>query len=90
MYKRVKNELIPTIKQYPIVLIANKYTNLESLNKQGFNIKKFFPIPMNAWQQHDVLLNDILEYVKNNKIYDHLFLFCAGSVSNILIHQIHQ
>ena len=90
MYKRVSNELVPCIKQYPIVLIANGKSNITHFEKQDFNIKKFFPIPMNAWQQHDVLLNDILEYTNNNKIKNHLFLFCAGPVSNILIHQIHQ
>ncbi len=90
MYKRVKCELLPVIKEYPIILIANKKTSLKSLDKQGFNVKKFFPVPMNAWQQHDVLLNDILEYAKNNRIKNHLFLFCAGPVSNILIHQIHK
>ena len=90
MFKRVRNELVPCIKHYPIVLIANKNTKLKLLKKHGFNIKKFFPIPMNAWQQHDALLNDIIEYTKNNNIKDHLFLFCAGPVSNILIHQIHK
>ncbi|MDG2347913.1 MAG: hypothetical protein P8L77_00410, partial [Gammaproteobacteria bacterium] len=90
MYNRVRNELVPCIKKYPIVLIANKKTNLKSLDKQGFNVTKFFSVPMNAWQQHNVLLNDILEYAKSNRIKNHIFLFCAGPVSNILIHQIHK
>ena len=90
MYKRVTNELVPCIKKYPIILIANGKSNITKLEKEGFNIKKFFSIPMNAWQKHDILLNDIQEYTNNNKIKNHLFLFCAGPVSNILIHQIHQ
>ena len=31
---------------------------------------------MNAWQQHDVLLNDMIEYTKKNNIKDHLFYLC--------------
>lgn len=89
MYQRVQKELIPQMKQYPIVLITNEETDIKSLENQGFNIKKFFPIPMNAWQKHDLILQEILGYIKENNTKNHLFLFCAGPVSNVLIHQIH-
>lgn len=90
MYKRVQNELLPLIKRYPVILIANGKTNITALKNQGFNIKKFFSVPMNAWQNYDLILSDILDYTQKNNIEDHLFLFCAGPVSNILIHQVHR
>lgn len=88
MYRRTQDELVPLVKSYDIVLVSNEQTNIEQMRAQGFRIEKYFPIPLNAWQKYKEIQDEVTRYVDEQSPEGKLFLFCAGPVSNVLIHQL--
>ena len=84
-YIYFKQKIYPLFKNYKIILISNEKSNVNNLN---LNIIKWFSIKPNAHKKYEILLKKILEYVKINKIENHLFLFCAGALSNVLIYEL--
>lgn len=88
MFQRTQSELVPLVKSYDIVLVANDQANIEQMKARGFRIEKYFPIPLNAWQKYKEIQDAIVQYVDEQSPEGRLFLFCAGPVSNVLIHQL--
>lgn len=87
---RFKNEIIPILKNYPIILISNKRTNIQKMKDQGFNIIKWFSVDYNAWKNYQDIVDQVTNYQKENNIINHLFIFCAGPIANILAYQLVQ
>ena len=79
---RFKDEIIPIIKKFNIILISNEKSDIGSL------IKKWFPVSKNLWTKYKDITNKIVDYQKRNNIKNHLFIFCAGPTSNILIYKL--
>ena len=90
MYRRLQRELVPELKAYPVVLIANENTRLDCFQKHGFNVKQFFPVPGNAWMSFDQTVDKITQYADTHCLTDHLFLVGAGPVANIIIPALHK
>ena len=90
MYRRLQRELVPELKAYPVVLIANENTRLDCFQKHGFNVKQFFPVPNNAWLSFDQIVGKIIQYLDTHHLTDHLFLLSAGPVANIIIPALHK
>lgn len=87
-YQKTQSTLIPLLKERPVVLIANKASQLQHLKNQGFTLQKFFPIPRNAWQNHNTIVDQLLEYANAIQPHNTLFLFSAGPLSNVAIHRL--
>ena len=87
---RFKKEIIPIIKNYPIILVSNENTKLDLLKKNGFNIKKWFPVSYNAWKNYDKILESVTLYQKKFRYKNHLFILCAGPISNILAFELYK
>ena len=87
---RFKNEIIPIIKNYPIILISNKRTNIQKMKDQGFNIIKWFSVDYNAWKNYQDIVDQVTNYQKEKNIVNHLFIFCAGPITNVLAYQLVQ
>jgi hypothetical protein len=80
----IKN-MVPLYSEYEVVLVSNSSSNLSNL---PFEVKKHFTIGKNAWIENYDLINEIKNYIDNEDITNHLFLFCAGPFGNILTHQL--
>jgi hypothetical protein len=90
LYPRFQKELVPLIKGYPLILVSNEKSDVQGFQKKGYQVKKWFPIPsMNAWEKYADLTAEILAYTETNKIKDHVFIFCAGPLSNIMAAKLH-
>ena len=70
-----------------IILIANEAVIPENTE---FKIKKFFPVGYNCFANDLNLIEDIKKYIKDNGIENHLFLFSAASLSEVLIYELYK
>lgn len=80
------NNFIKEYSNHDVVLVVN---NKADINRLPFKIKKDFRIGTDAWKQNLYLVDEIKDYIEDNRISNHLFLFCAGPFGNILAHQLH-
>jgi len=80
------DRIVPLIDDYNVVMVINNKANINNLpfiNK----IVKTFRVGTNAWMQDYKLVDEMKKYIEENNIENHMFLFCAGPFSNILIHE---
>ena len=84
-YVRFINEMLPLFSEREIVLVANENSKLDKL---PFKVKKFFPIGSNCMVNDFDLPDKISEWIKENDISNHLFLFSAASLSNFLCYDL--
>ena len=90
LYPRFQKELVPLIKGYSLILVSNEKSDVQGFQKKGYQVEKWFPIPSkNAWEKYADLTAEILAYTETNKIKDHVFIFCAGPLSNIMAAKLH-
>ena len=71
-YSRFIKEMLPLFSERDIVLVANENSKLDKL---PFKVKKFFPIGTNCMVNNFDLPDKIGEWIKENNISNHLFLF---------------
>jgi hypothetical protein len=84
-YKRFREEMIPELKDKKIVIVCNEKSKLESL---PFSVVKDFRVGSNCIINNIDLVDEMISYVKENNIKDHIFLFAASSLGNVLIHKL--
>lgn len=84
-YKLFLDLFVKKFADKEIVLVANKNFNIDHL---PFKIKKKFNVGYNCFINDYNLIEIISEYIKSNKISNHVFLVCASSLSNLIIHQL--
>ena len=81
--------MIPEFKKYEgkIILVANENSKFDKL---PFKLKKFFPVGTNCIHNNIGLVEEMKDYIRDNNISNHLFLFAASSLSNILIYELYK
>jgi hypothetical protein len=84
-YPRFVSEFLPEFKGKKIVYICNENANLDTL---PFEVIKDFRVGENCIINNYDLIEEIKEWIGDNKIEDHVFLFSASSLSNFMIHQL--
>tara|TARA_R110002020_G_scaffold14313_6_gene50862 strand:- start:36041 stop:36784 length:744 start_codon:yes stop_codon:yes gene_type:complete len=77
--------MVPLFSEYEVVLVSNSSSNLDRL---PFKVKKHFMIGKNAWVDDHNMVDELKDYINNENIENHLFLFCAGPFGNLLAHQL--
>jgi len=82
-YQYYKDNFIPEYKKWNVNLVANENSNIEKL---PFNIKRFYPIKVNAWVEN----LDLIETLKELNTHGELYLFAAGPLGNILAYKMWQ
>ena len=80
-YKHYLKNMVPLYSEYDVILVSNSDSNL---NRLPFKIKKHFKIGKNAWVKNNEMIEEIQNFITNEKVTNHLFLFCAGPFGNIL------
>jgi hypothetical protein len=90
------NSNFPRFQALTTPLLAKRKTVLISHIKSQptglpFLIERHFGVGPNAWlRDHDRLLGELTNFIEQYTVHDHVFLFCAGVLSNILIFELHQ
>lgn len=82
-YGRFVTEMLPLFKN--VVVICNE--NMD-ISKLPFEVVKDFRVGQNCMINNFHLSDNIIEWVKENDIKDHTFLFSASSLSEVLIHKL--
>lgn len=84
-YKRFREEFVPELKNNKIIITCNEKSNLDLL---PFSVVKDFRVGQNCIINNINLVDTIIDYVKENKIKNHVFLFAASSLGNIMINKL--
>jgi hypothetical protein len=86
-YKSFLTEILPIFKDKKIIIIINESANL---NKLPFFVEKDFRVGTNCFINNYDLIEQVKQYITDNKIKNHVFLISAASLSNLLVHQLFQ
>ena len=86
-YPLFLEHMLPYFFNYDIVMVVNEKANLNTL---PFKVKKTFKVGYNCMINNYDTVEQVKNYIKDNKIKNHLFLFSAGSLSNLLCHELYK
>lgn len=86
-YRFFISEMLPLFSGKKVVLISNKNSKLEKL---PFKVVKHFQVGPNCMKDDYYLIDACKEWIRENKIKDHLFLFSAASLSNLLGYELYK
>jgi hypothetical protein len=81
------NEMVPVLREYPIVIVVNKNASLASLR---FNITKEFRVGPQCITNDYGIIEEIDQFINTDKVEGRLFLFAASSLSNMAIHKLYE
>ena len=82
-YSKFLEHILPYFWNYDIIYVCNENANFSNIPFRD-NIKKVFSVGENCMINDFNLVEDIKQYIVDNNIKNHLFLFSAASLSNIL------
>tara|TARA_R110002153_G_scaffold6483_8_gene29589 strand:+ start:3273 stop:4055 length:783 start_codon:yes stop_codon:yes gene_type:complete len=86
-YPLFVTQFVPQFKKHKIVMVCSKNAQLEKL---PFEVVKDFRVGKNCIVNDHHLEDEIKNWVSENDIKDHVFLFSASSLSEILIHKLYE
>lgn len=88
-YINFMTQMLPEMKKkkHEVVYVCNKLANLDKL---PLNLKKAFRVGQNCHINDIHLIDEMKEWVYDNQIEGHLFLFSAASLSNLLIYELYK
>ncbi|MBU3930243.1 hypothetical protein KJ577_06130 [bacterium] len=81
-----KNFINGVFAERKVVLVCNDKAVPEKL---PFISEKIFRVSRNSWKEDYALIDKIGRWIEENKIKGRVFLFCAGPLSNMLVHQLY-
>ena len=89
-YKNFIEKTIPILSDRKIVFVCSENANIENAAEElNFNVVKDFRVGKNCIVNDHHLADEIKDWIENNKIENHVFLFSASSLSEILIHELY-
>ena len=88
-YINFMTQMLPQMKQekYNVVYVCNRKANLDNF---PLNLKKDFRVGKNCHVNDVHLVEEMIQWVSDNDIKNHLFLFSAASLSNLLIYELYK
>lgn len=86
-YKRFIYEMLPVFVNKKVVLISNEKSNFAKL---PFKIFKHYKIGSNCMINSYYLIDEIKQWIEEEKIENTLFLFSASSLSNLLGYELYK
>lgn len=84
-YPMFINHYLKEFKQHPIVMVCSQNADLAGL---PFSVVKDFRVGKNCIVNDHHLIKEMKNWIKDVNIKDHLFLFSASSLSEILIYEL--
>jgi hypothetical protein len=86
-YKRFIYEMVPTFCNKKIVLVSNENSKIDNL---PFKVIKHYKIGSNCMVNNYYLIDEIKDWINENKIENTLFLFSASTLSNLLGYELYK
>lgn len=86
-FPKFKELMIPEFSNHDIVYILNENANVDGL---PFKVKKDFRVGKNCIINDYDKIFDVGNWIFDNKIENHVFLFSASSLSNYMIHYLYK
>ena len=86
-YPLFVSNFIPILKTKKIVFICSKNADL---SKTNLDIVKDFRVGKNCIVNDHHLIEEIKEWIMKEEITNHVFLFSASSLSEVLIHELYK
>jgi len=92
-YPRFIREMVPRLCQKKIILVGNDKIQWPPANPEikkmfPFEVKETFRVGYNCFANDLDKVEEISEYIEKHDIKDHVFLFSAASLSEILIYKL--
>lgn len=84
-YPLFLGHMYPELQKKDIVIVCNENADLSEI---PLSIKKEYRIGYNAMINNIGLVEEIGDWIKEGKIENHVFLFSASTLSNILIYEL--
>ncbi len=78
---------VPVLKDRKVVFICSKNADL---SQAEFNVVKDFRVGKNCIVNDHHLVDEIKDWISKENIKDHVFLFSASSLSEVLIHELYK
>lgn len=85
-YGRFMKEFLPEIGKYKVVYIVNENAKLDKI--PYIKVVKDFRVGPNCIINDYGLIEEVKQWIEENSIENHVFLFSASSLSNYMIHQL--
>lgn len=86
-YAPFLEHMLPYFFNYEVVLVVNENAVVDRL---PFPVKKVFNVGYNCMINDYDTVDKVKNYIKENNIKNHLFLFSAGSLSNLLCYHLYK
>lgn len=87
-YPRFRATVVPVLARHRVILVSHHRSRPEGL---PFDVSRHFGVGPNAWlNDYGRCRDELVGFIETNRVQDHVFLFAAGVLSNILIHELHQ
>ena len=88
-YKKFMDVMIPEIRmaKHKVIYVCNKLADLTNF---PLDLVKDFRIGQNCHINDVHLIDEMKEWIQTNDISDHLFLFSAASLTNLLIYELYK
>lgn len=87
-YPAFVEQMLPVMQPYKVVYVCNEVANLKKFPLH--NLVKDFRVGNSCHVTNIGLVEDMKSWVKQDGITNHLFLFSAASLSNILIYELYK
>jgi hypothetical protein len=84
-YTDFVSHYIPALKNHKVVMVCSENADLSEM---PFEVVKDFRVGRNCIVNDHHLIGEMKEWVEKEKITNHVFLFSASSLSEILIHNL--
>ncbi len=87
-YPAFQSRITPLFQRRSVVFIGNCTADCGGL---PFKVTKQFAVGDNAWvNDYERLLAEMINYLKDGSVKNTVFIFCAGVLSNLLIHKLYE
>jgi hypothetical protein len=86
-YSFFLNNVVPMFNKYEVILVCDRAADIAGL---PFNVSKDFRVGMNAWRDDSAIVDELTAYIDRRASSGLLFLFAAGLLSCIAIHELHR
>jgi hypothetical protein len=86
-YKLFVEKMMPALSKKKIVLVCNEIADISGL---PLEVVKDFRVGSNCLINDYGLVEEVRQWIEDNKIKNHVFLFSASTLSNYLAHQLYE
>ncbi len=85
-YKNFREQTVAALKTRTVNMVCHEKANTDGL---PFTVQHQFTVGVNSWvDDHSRVKEELITHIRDNKVSNEVFLFSAGVLSNILVHEL--